>query len=389
MSVTFQNKLDQLRALYESLILLPNLPELQSNGIITRYRNPVITPDHIPYFWKYDLNESTNPLLMERFGINATFNAGAIKIKDKYLMVVRVEGNDRKSFFAIAESPTGTDQFRFWDYPVQMPGTTDDVNIYDMRLTAHEDGWIYGVFCTEKRDPAASGSDQSTAIAQCAIARTKDLKTWHRLQNLKTTSPQQRNVVLHPQFVEGKYAFYTRPQDSFIQAGSGGGIGLGLSESIEQSNIQKEIIIDPRQYHTIYETKNGLGPAPIKTSEGWLHLAHGVRTTAAGLRYTLYVFMTSLEDLTKVIHKPAGYLLAPEGEEYLGDVSNVVFANGWIQDSDGRVLIYYASADARMHVAVSSVTQLLDYVKNTPEDSFYSAGQVNILTSLIEKNLAL
>jgi len=389
MSENFKNKIASLKAQYDSLLQLPNQPELYSNGIITRYRHPVLTPDHIPYFWKYDLNEATNPLLMERFGINGTFNAGAIKLNGKYLLMVRVEGKDRKSFFAVAESPNGTDGFRFWDYPVFMPGTTDDVNVYDMRLTLHEDGWIYGVFCTEKRDPAAPDTDQSSAIAQCGIARTKDLKTWTRLQDLKTNSPQQRNVVLHPEFVNGQYAFYTRPQDSFIQAGSGGGIGLGLTASIEHSCIEKEIILDPRRYHTISELKNGLGPAPIKTASGWLHLAHGVRSTAAGLRYTLYLFMTDLNDLARVIHRPAGYLIAPEGTEYIGDVSNVVFSNGWIQDADGRILIYYAAADSVMHVAETSLNQLLDYVVHTPEDSYYSNGQVRILNTLIDKNLKL
>ena len=387
MSENFKNKIANIRQQYESLLQLPNPAELYSNGIITRFRHPVLTPDHIPYFWKYDLNEKTNPLLLERFGINGTFNAGAIKYEGKYLLMVRVEGKDRKSFFAVAESPNGTDQFRFWDYPVLMPGTPDDVNVYDMRLTLHEDGWIYGVFCTEKRDPAAPDTDQSSAIAQCGIARTKDLKNWIRLPDLKTNSPQQRNVVLHPEFVNGQYAFYTRPQDSFIQAGSGGGIGIGLTSSIEQSYIEKEVIIDPRRYHTISELKNGLGPAPIKTPAGWLHLAHGVRNTAAGLRYTLYVFMTDLNDLTRVIHRPAGYLIAPEGTEYIGDVSNVVFSNGWIPDEDGRILIYYAAADSVMHVAETSIDQLMDYVMYTPEDSYYSAGQVSILNGIINKNL--
>ena len=389
MSENFKNKIANLKKQYETLLQLPNFPELYTNGIITRYRHPVLTADHAPYFWKYDLNEATNPLLLERFGINGTFNAGAIKLNGKYLLMVRVEGKDRKSFFAVAESPNGTDQFRFWDYPVKMPGTPDDVNVYDMRLTLHEDGWIYGVFCTEKRDPAAPQTDQSSAIAQCGIARTKDLKTWQRLQDLRTNSPQQRNVVLHPEFVEGQYAFYTRPQDSFIQAGSGGGIGLGLTSSIEHSYIEKEVIIDPRRYHTIAELKNGLGPAPIKTPAGWLHLAHGVRSTAAGLRYTLYVFMTDLKNLTQVTHRPAGYLIAPEGTEYIGDVSNVVFSNGWIQDADGRVLIYYAAADAVMHVAETTIEKLLDYVMHTPQDSYYSAGQVGILNTIIDKNLKL
>ncbi|WP_315816146.1 glycosidase [Paraflavitalea speifideaquila] len=331
-----------------------------------------MTAAHIPIDWRYDLDEASNPYLMERNAFNAVFNPGAIKWKGKYLLMARVEGADRKSFFAIAESANGIDGFTFWDYPVVMPETKQpDTNVYDMRLTAHEDGWIYGLFCTERRDPSALQSDQSAALAQCGIARTRNLIDWERLPDLKTTSAQQRNVVLHPEFVNGQYAFYTRPQDGFIDAGSGGGIGFGLSAAISPAVIEKESIIDGKSYHTVYETKNGQGPAPLKTPYGWLHLAHGVRNTAAGLRYVLYMFMTDLHDLTRVTYKPAGYFLAPEGEERIGDVSNVVFCNGWIEDQ-GRVFIYYASSDTRVHVATSSMEKLLDYVMHTPQDELRS-----------------
>jgi 4-O-beta-D-mannosyl-D-glucose phosphorylase len=324
---------------------------------------------------------------MERFGINTVLNAGAIKLDGKYLLVARVEGCDRKSFFAVAESDNGIDAFRFWDYPIIMPETHEaETNIYDMRVVKHEDSWIYGVFCTEKRDLKAPPGDQSSAIAQCGIARTKDLKNWERLADIVTPSPQQRNIVLHPEFVEGKYAFYTRPQDSFIETGNGGGIGLGLSSSIENAVIEKEVIIDRRVYHTISELKNGLGPAPIKTAQGWLHLAHGVRNTAAGLRYVLYMFMTDLNDLSKITYKPAGYFIAPVGEERVGDVSNVVFSNGWIAEEDGTVLIYYASSDTRMHVATSTIDRLVDYVMNTPPDGYNSASSVSTLTEIIDNN---
>jgi 4-O-beta-D-mannosyl-D-glucose phosphorylase len=324
---------------------------------------------------------------MERFGINAVFNTGAIKWKDKYVLVTRVEGTDRKSFFALAESDNGIDHFHFWDFPLLMPETDDpDVNVYDMRLTAHEDGWIYGIFCTERKDPSAPQTDQSSAIAVCGIARTKDLKNWERLADLQTVSPQQRNVVLHSEFVDGCYAFYTRPQDGFIDAGTGGGIGFGLSSSIIQARIEEETIIDPKKYHTVYEAKNGLGPAPIKTPRGWLHLAHGVRNTAAGLRYVLYLFMTDLKDLTRIIYKPGGYLMAPQDEERIGDVSNVIFSNGWIADEDGTVFIYYASSDTRLHVAVSTIEKLLDYVMNTAPDGLRSAASVDTLNELINKN---
>jgi 4-O-beta-D-mannosyl-D-glucose phosphorylase len=389
MSDVFNARLKQLNTQYETLVNRTNEPEPYSNGIFIRYKYPVLTAAHAPLFWRYDLDRATNPFLMERFGINAAFNAGAIKWNGRYILVARVEGADRKSFFAVAESPNGVDHFRFWDEPIDMPGTEKDVNVYDMRLTQHEDGWIYGVFCTEHKDPAAPAGDHSSAIAQCGIARTKDLKKWERLADLVTSSPQQRNVVLHPEFVNGQYAFYTRPQDGFIDAGSGGGIGFGLTASIENAVITEETVIDPRRYHTIYEAKNGLGPAPIKTPHGWLHLAHGVRNTAAGLRYTLYLFMTDLHDLAKVMYKPAGYFMAPDGEERVGDVSNVLFSNGWIADEDGTVFIYYASSDTRMHVAVSSVEQLTDYVMHTAPDDFYSAASVKVVKGIIEKNKVL
>lgn len=372
------------------LSIKPNEPIAETNGVYVRYKNPVLTAGHAPLNWRYDFNEATNPFLMERFGINATLNAGAIKFDDKYLLVVRVEGLDRKSFFAVAESSNGIDNFRFWDYPVTMPETeVPDTNIYDMRLIQHEDGWIYGLFCTERKDPNAAPGDESSAIAQCGIARTKNLVDWERLPDLKTPSAQQRNVVLHPEFVDGQYAFYTRPQDSFIEAGKGGGIGFALAKDITNAVIEKETVIEPRVYHTISEMKNGQGPAPIKTNHGWLHLAHGVRNTAAGLRYVLYMFMTDLEDVSKVTYKPGGYFLAPEGEERVGDVSNVVFSNGWVANHDGSVYIYYASSDTRMHVAVSSIERLVDYTMNTPEDGLTSAASVQTINSIIENNLQL
>ena len=370
------------------LSIKPNEPIAETNGVYVRYKNPVLTAGHAPLNWRYDFNEATNPFLMERFGINATLNAGAIKFDDKYLLVVRVEGLDRKSFFAVAESINGIDNFRFWDYPVTMPETeVPDTNIYDMRLIQHEDGWIYGLFCTERKDPNAAPGDESSAIAQCGIARTKNLVDWERLPDLKTPSAQQRNVVLHPEFVDGQYAFYTRPQDSFIEAGKGGGIGFALAKDITNAVIEKETVIEPRVYHTISEMKNGQGPAPIKTNHGWLHLAHGVRNTAAGLRYVLYMFMTDLRDVSKVTYKPGGYFLAPEGEERVGDVSNVVFSNGWVANDNGSVYIYYASSDTRMHVAVSSIDRLVDYTMNTPEDGLTSAASVQAINSIIENNL--
>jgi 4-O-beta-D-mannosyl-D-glucose phosphorylase len=387
MSRKFYDRLAALEKEYEVLVQRPNEKIELGNGIFDRYKNPVLTARHSPLFWRYDMNPDNNPHLMERLAVNAVFNAGAIKFNDKYLVIARVEAADRKSFFAIAESQNGMDGFRFWDYPVIMPETANpDTNIYDMRVVQHQDGWIYGVFCTERRDPNASKADQSSAIAQCGIARTKDLVQWERLKDLATPSYQQRNVVLHPEFVDGKYAFYTRPQDGFIEAGSGGGIGFGLSQSIEDAKIDKEIVINHKVYHTVYEAKNGLGPAPIKTKYGWLHLAHGVRNTAAGLRYVLYMFMTELDDLTKVIHQPAGYFMAPEADERTGDVSNVLFSNGWIADDDGTVFIYYGSSDTRLHVATTTVDKLLDYIINTAPDGFSSAETVKTLTELIDKN---
>jgi len=371
----FDQRLANLRARYEEILHRPNAQDpAWNNGIYERYLNPVLTAAHIPLEWRYDLNPSTNPFLLERMGINAVFNAGAIEHEGKILVCARVEGWDRKSFFAIAESPTGIDGFRFWDEPCVIPEREDpDTNVYDMRLVRHEDGCIYGFFCTERRDPSAPESDQSSAVAQCGIVRTRDFKTWERLPDLKTPSPQQRNVVLHPEFVNGKYAFYTRPQDGFIETGSGGGIGWALCDSMENAATGPETIMDRRVYHTISELKNGQGPAPLKTSEGWLHLAHGVRNTAAGLRYVLYLFLTDLEDPSRVIAKPGGYFLAPEGSERVGDVSNVVFSNGWVAREDNTVLIYYASSDTRLHVATSSIERLLDYVKNTPPDGLRSA----------------
>jgi 4-O-beta-D-mannosyl-D-glucose phosphorylase len=384
----FMERLNLLKARENDLFRRSNEKVPETNGIFIRYKYPILTAAHTPVCWRYDLNYETNPRLLERFGINSVLNAGAIKFEGKYIVMARVEGSDRKSFFAIAESENGIDNFRFWDYPAVIPETKEpDTNIYDIRLVRHEDGWIYGIFCTERQDPKAAPGDQSAAIAQCGIVRTMDLKNWERLPDLRTNSPQQRNVVLHPEWVNGKYAFYTRPQDSFLEAGNGGGIGLGLSDSIENAEVKDEIIIDRKEYHTVYELKNGLGPAPIKTEEGWLHLAHGVRNTAAGLRYVLYLFMTDLNDLTKVIYKPGGYFMAPEGDERIGDVSNVVFSNGWIADDDGTVFIYYASADTRMHVATSSIGQLLDYVKNTAPDGLRSAASVETITGIITRNL--
>ena len=386
----FEKRLNELEKAHSELITQPNEIAGLGNGVFDRYKNPVLTAAHAPLNWRYDLNPGTNPYLMERFGINAAFNAGAIKLNGKYLMVARVEGADRKSFFAVAESPDGTSNFTFWEYPVEMPETAGpDTNIYDMRLTAHEDGWIYGLFCTERRDPEAPAHDQSMAVAACGIARTKDMLKWERLADLVTNSPQQRNVVLHPEFVDGKYALYTRPQDGFISAGKGGGIGFGLSGTMENAQVDYETIIDNKNYHTVYEAKNGQGPTPIKTEKGWLHLAHGVRNTAAGLRYVLYMFMTDLHDLTKVLYKPAGYFLAPDGDERVGDVSNVVFCNGWIKDDDGTVFIYYASSDTRLHVATTTVDKLLHYVINTPADGLRSASSVKTIYNIIDNNKAL
>lgn len=390
MSEIFFKRLEMLTDAHEKLVQRNNEPLAETNGVFQRYKHPVLSSAHTPLFWRYDLNADTNPYLMERFGINAVFNAGAIKLNDKYLVIARVEGVNRKSFFAVAESKNGIDNFQFWDYPVTMPETSEpDTNIYDIRVVQHEDGWIYGIFCTERRDPSAAPYDQSAAVARCGIARTRDLVKWERLADLKTKSAQQRNVVLHPEFVKGKYAFYTRPQDGFIEAGSGGGIGFGLCDDISNACINEEVIVDYKVYHTINELKNGLGPAPIKTRYGWLQSAHGVRNTAAGLRYTLYLFMTDLKDPSKIIYKPAGYFIAPEGEERTGDVSNVVFSNGWIADENGNVFIYYASSDTRLHVATATIDQLMDYVMHTPPDEFNSMATVNTLNKIIDSNIAI
>ena len=384
----FKIRLGKLTADHEELITRTNRKVTTGNGIFERYEYPVLTAAHTPLSWRYDLNPDTNPNLMERFGINAAFNAGAMKLDGKYLLAVRVEGYDRKSFFAIAESPNGVDSFRFRDYPVTMPETDDpDINVYDMRLTRHEDGWIYGVFCTERKDPDAAPGDLSSAVAAAGIARTHDLVTWERLPDLVSAS-QQRNVVLHPEFVNGMYALYTRPQDGFIDAGSGGGIGWALVKDISHAVIEPgaEKIINQRHYHTIKELKNGEGPHPIKTSAGWLHLAHGVRGCAAGLRYVLYLYMTSLDDPSEMIAEPGGYFMAPVDEERIGDVSNVLFSNGWIADDDGTVYIYYASSDTRMHVAVSSIDRLVDYCMNTTADRLRSAESVKTLNAIIAWN---
>jgi len=392
MMVNAQQRLADLRAEFEALVSAPNAPHhsltAPGNGIYQRWQHPVVTAAHVPLDWRYDFNPATNPFMMERMGINATFNAGAMKWQGRYIVVVRVEGDDRKSFFAIAESETGVDGFRFWPRPVVLPQAGEpDTNVYDMRLTPHEDGWIYGLFCTERKD-LTQPDDLSAATAQCGIARTKDLIAWERLPDLVTNSGQQRNVVLHPEFIDGKYALYTRPQDGFISVGSGGGIGWGLCDDMTKAVIDREVIVDNKAYHTIKEIKNGQGPAPIKTPEGWLHLAHGVRNTAAGLRYVLYMFMTALDQPWKIIHVPGGHFIAPQGEERVGDVSNVVFSNGWIADDDGRVFIYYASSDTRLHVATSSVAQLVDYCKNTPEDPLTSAACVRQRIELIARNAA-
>ncbi|MEV5027239.1 glycosidase [Paenibacillus sp. LPE1-1-1.1] len=386
----FNERKQLLTERYEALVQRKNEPEALGNGVFERYAHPVLTAAHAPLVWKYDFNPETNPFFMERLGIHCVFNPGAIFLNGKYHLVARVEGNDRKSFFAIAESDSPVDGFRFWDHPILLPETSDpDVNVYDMRLVQHEDGWIYGLFCTERKDPSAPKGDLSSAIAQCGIVRTKDLKQWERLADLKTASNQQRNVVLHPEFVEGKYAFYTRPQDGFIDTGSGGGIGWGLSDTIENAVVEREVIIDERHYHTIKEVKNGQGPAPIKTDKGWIHIAHGVRNTAAGLRYVLYAFLSDLHEPNKVTHRPGGHLLAPEGIERVGDVSNVAFCNGVIAQDNGDVFIYYASSDTRCHVAATTVDQLLDYCMNTPEDPLRSHACVEQRIALIDRNLQL
>ncbi len=384
----FQSRRESIQEAHTYLLATPNQVAAEwRNGVFERFRNPVVTQSHVPLDWRYDFNPETNPHFLERLGVNATFNSGAILRQGKVLLIVRIEGADRKSFFGVAESDTGIDGFRFWDEPVVMPETADpDTNIYDMRVTAHEDGSIYGLFCTERKDPDHP-HDLSAATAQCGICRTKDFKTWERLPDLVTPSAQQRNVVLHPEYVQGKYALYTRPQDKFLEAGSGQGIGWGLCDSMEKAVIDDEsTFVDRRIYHTIKELKNGQGPSPIKTDEGWLHLAHGVRATATGMRYVLYLFMTSLEEPWRVTYAPGGYFLAPWEHEAVGDLWSVAFSNGWVALLDGRVLIYYATNDTQTFVAQSSLDRLVDYCKNTPEDPLRSAGSVAQRLELISKN---
>lgn len=374
---------------YQRLISKKNEKSTVYTGMYDRYENPVLTNEHIPLFWKYDLDEKTNPYFMERLGVNAVFNSGAIKLNGKYYLVARIEGNDRKSFFGVAESDSPVDGFTFWDYPVELPDTCKhETNVYDMRLTQHEDGYIYGVFCSESKDTTTS--DLSAAVAEAGIVRTKDLKTWERLKNLKTlNSPQQRNVVLHPEFVNGQYMFYTRPMDGFIETGSGGGIGVGLCQDITDAVIDEELITSRRKYHTITEAKNGAGAVPIRTEKGWIHIAHGVRNTAAGLRYVIYVFATDLKDPSKVIAEPSGFYIAPQGIERVGDVSNVVFTNGAITEQDGSVYIYYASSDTRLHVAATTIDRLIDYTFHTPSDQLRSVECVQQRCDLIRRNLEL
>ena len=382
--MTFDERLAWLETAHQRLLKRPNAP-IEGNGVYERYENPVLTADHAPLEWRYDLNRNTNPYLMERIGVHAVLNAGAIKWKGKYVVVARVEGADRKSFFAVAESPNGVDNFTFWPRPVTLPEYGEPAtNVYDMRLTAHEDGWIYGIFCVERKDPSQP-SDLSAAVAAAGVARTRDLVNWERLPDI-VSGCQQRNVVLHPEFVNGKYALYTRPQDGFIDTGSGGGIGWALVDSMEHAEIKEETIINRRFYHTIKEVKNGEGPHPIKTPLGWLHMAHGVRGCASGLRYVLYLYMTALEDPTRVIARPGGFFMAPEGGEYIGDVMNVLFSNGWICDPDGKVFIYYASSDTRLHVATSTVDRLVDYCLHTPEDGLRTGKSVETLNALIDQN---
>ena len=379
----------ELEARYECLIHTKNTVNRERyNGIYERWTNPVLTRDHIPPFWMYDPNPETNPFMMQRLGVNAVFNSGAILMDGKFTLMARVEGNDRKSFFAVAQSDNGVDGFRFWDEPVLLPDTCpEETNVYDMRLTRHEDGWIYGVFCSESKDTAVN--DLSAAVAAAGIVRTKDLKTWERLPNLVTLrSPQQRNVVLHPEFVNGKYAFYTRPMDDFIETGSGGGIGFGLCDDITHAVIDEEKMTSVRKYHTITEAKNGAGAVPIKTDRGWIHIAHGVRNTAAGLRYVIYCFATALDDPSRVIAEPGGFLIGPLGGERVGDVSNVAFTNGAIAAPDGRVYIYYASSDTRLHVVTTDIERLKDYVFNTPADPGRSVDCVKQRIAFIRKNKA-
>ena len=379
----------ELEKEYEALITRPNKKSDFYNGIYDRYEYPILTREHLPLTWRYDLNKETNPYFMERLGINAVMNSGAIYLDGKYYLVVRIEGNDRKSFFGVAVSDNGIDNFRFMDRPILLPDTCpEETNVYDMRLTKHEDGYIYGVFCSESKD--TSVNDLSAAVAAAGIVRTKDLVNWERLDNLKTLrSPQQRNVCLHPEFVDGKYAFYTRPMDDFIETGSGGGIGFGLSESIEHAVVDEERMTSIRRYHTITESKNGAGATPIKTDKGWIHIAHGVRNTAAGLRYVIYAFATALDDPGRVIAEPGGLLIGPRGDERVGDVSNVVFTNGAIVNDKDEVFIYYASSDTRMHVATTTLDKLIDYVFNTPADALRSVDCVKQRIGLIDANLKL
>ncbi|GAB4168004.1 MAG: glycoside hydrolase family 130 protein [Terrimicrobiaceae bacterium] len=374
----------------ERLLSEPNTPDPRwDNGWFERFRNPVLTKNHVPVAWRYDFDPTTNPFGMERLGVNAVFNAGAIEIDGKVAVVARIEGNDRKSFFGVAVSESGIDGFRFVGGPVLLPETSDpDINVYDMRLVRHEDGWIYGLFCTERRDPAAPPSDTSSAVAQCGIVRTRDLASWERLPDFRSPSPQQRNVVLHPEFVDGKYAFYTRPQDGFIDTGKGGGIGWGLSASMDPAEVESELIVHPRAYHTVYETKNGQGAAPIRTDAGWIHIAHGVRNCASGLRYVLYVFLTDLKEPWRLLRVPSGFFLAADFEERVGDLVNVVFCNGVVAREDGTVLIYYASCDTVLHVARTTVERLLDYTLNTPEDPLRSGLCARQRHELWKKNCA-
>jgi 4-O-beta-D-mannosyl-D-glucose phosphorylase len=385
----FHSRLQELTARYKEVTTKKNVKEPCGNGIYDRYADPVLTREHVPLTWTYDLNPEANPWLEERLGINCVFNPGAIYFNGKYLLVARVEGNDRKSFFAVAESSTGVDGFRFWSHPILLDQVAEhDTNVYDMRLTVHQDGWIYGTFCTERKDPKAPAGDTSSAVAACGIVRTKDLKKWERLPDLKTVSPQQRNVVLHPEFIDGKYGFYTRPQDGFIDTGAQGGVAWGVCPDITRANIDKETIVDPKVYHTIKEVKNGAGAPPIKTAQGWLHIAHGVRNTAAGLRYVIYAFLCDLNQPWKVIKSPGGHLIAPHGVERVGDVSNVTFTNGLIARENGDVFIYYASSDTRCHVATTTITKLLDYVNNTPSDPLVSHECVKQRIALIDRNLS-
>lgn len=392
----FEKRRDAVTAEFAQLMSRKNEPVLPGNGIFERYRYPVLTAAHVPLDWRYDFDPAANPFFMERLGVNAVFNSGAIAFGGRYYLVCRVEGWDRKSFFALASSADGVNDFRFEGGPLLLGDAADpsgrivpETNVYDMRLTAHQDGWIYGIFCAERKDPDAPPGDTSMATASAGIVRSKDLRTWERLPDLDTVSPQQRNVVLHPEFVGGKYLLYTRPQDGFIETGSGGGICAGFSESMSPARVRDEKLVDPKTYHTVKEVKNGAGAPPIKTAKGWLHIAHGVRNTAAGLRYVIYAFLCDLADPTAVIASPGGYLIAPEGEERVGDVSNVCFTNGAVADPDGRLLIYYASSDTRLHVARTSVDRMLDYVLNTPADGLRSRTSVEARLALVAKNAAI